>query len=130
MLLFLQLGLGGRADADDGYTTRQFCQAFLQLFAVVIAGGLIDLGPDLVDARLNRFLFALAADNRGVVFISDDFLGLAQVGNGGGLEFLAHFIRNHHRAGQGGDVLQHCFAPVAKTWRLDCQHVEHAAQFV
>ena len=33
-------------------------------------------------------------------------------------------------AGQGGDVLQHGLAAIAKARGLDGQHVEHAAQFV
>jgi hypothetical protein len=38
VLLFLQLGLGGSADADDGDAAGQLGQALLQLLAVIVAG--------------------------------------------------------------------------------------------
>jgi hypothetical protein len=56
VLLFLQLGLGGRADADDGHATGQLGQALLQLLAVVVAGAGVDLDADLLDAALDLLL--------------------------------------------------------------------------
>ena len=52
-LLLLQLGLGCRADLDDGYAADQLGQPLLQLFLVVIGGGLIDLRPDLLHTALD-----------------------------------------------------------------------------
>ena len=54
MFLFFQLGLSCGTNTDDSHTASQFSQAFLQLFAVIIAGGVIDLSADLLDATLNR----------------------------------------------------------------------------
>ncbi len=105
-------------------------QAFLQFFAVVIAGGLVDLDADLLDAALDFLLVAFAADDGGVVFVGGDFLSTAKVSNGGGLELAAGFFRNDHGAGQDGDILQHGLAAIAKARGFDGQHVEHAAQFV
>ena len=42
-LLLLHLGLGGGADLDDGHAAGQLGQALLELLAVVVGGGLIDL---------------------------------------------------------------------------------------
>ena len=53
VLLFLQLGLGGCADADDGHAAGQLGQPLLQLLAVVVAGRGLGLGADLVDAALD-----------------------------------------------------------------------------
>ena len=53
VLLFLQLGLGAGADADDRHAARQLGQALLQLFLVVVAGGVLDLDLDLLDAALD-----------------------------------------------------------------------------
>jgi hypothetical protein len=64
--LLLHLGLGRGADIDDGHTTGELGQAFLQLLAVVIRGGLFDLAADLVDAALD--LGALAVPSTMVVF--------------------------------------------------------------
>jgi hypothetical protein len=50
VLLLLQLHLGGGADLDDGHAAGQLGQALLQLLAVPVAVGVVDLGLDLVDA--------------------------------------------------------------------------------
>ena len=55
-LLLLQLDLGGRADLDDGHAAGQLGQALLELLAVVVAGGLVDLDLDLADAALDVVL--------------------------------------------------------------------------
>ena len=47
-LLLLHLDLGGGTDLDDGHTAGQLGQALLELLAVVVGGGLLDLGADLL----------------------------------------------------------------------------------
>jgi hypothetical protein len=49
-LLLLHLDLGGGADLDQRHTAGQLGQALLQLLAVVVGGGLLDLGADLLDS--------------------------------------------------------------------------------
>ena len=78
MFLFLQFGLGGSANTDDGDAAGEFGQAFLEFFLVVIAGGLVDLDADLLDAAFDLGGIALAADDGGVVFVGNDFLGIAR----------------------------------------------------
>ena len=62
VLLFFQLGLGGCAHTDDGYAAGQLGQALLQFFLVVIAGALIDLDADLLDAAFDLGRLAFTAD--------------------------------------------------------------------
>ena len=50
VLLLLELDLGGRADLDDGHAAGQLGQALLELLAVVVRGGLLDLGLDLASS--------------------------------------------------------------------------------
>src|SRR5450631_3278183 len=52
-LTIFQFNFGASADFNNGNTTGQFCQALLQFLAVVIAGGIFDLGFDLAYAILN-----------------------------------------------------------------------------
>src|SRR5581483_6657721 len=73
--LFLHLSLGRGADIDDGHAAGEFRQAFLQFFAGVIRGGVLDLTADLVDAGLDLRALAVAFSDRGVVFVDDDALG-------------------------------------------------------
>ena len=53
-LLLLHLGLGRRADLDDRHAAGELRQPLLQLLAVVVGGGLLDLRADLLDAALDR----------------------------------------------------------------------------
>ena len=68
-LLLLHLDLGGGADADHGHAADQLRQPLLQLLAVVVGGGLLDLGADLLDAALDVGLLAGAVDDGGVVLV-------------------------------------------------------------
>ena len=130
MLLFFQFGLGGSTYFDDGNAAGEFRQALVELLAVVVAGGLINLNADLFDAALDVGAVALTANDGGVVFGGNNLFALTEVSNGGRFEFAAGFLGNHGRAGQDGDILQHGFAAVAETGGFDSQHVEHAAQLV
>ena len=78
-LLFLHLGFGRGADVDDGHATGELGQAFLELLAVVVGGGLLDLAADLVHAALDVGRLAVAFDDGGVFLVDDDALGAAEV---------------------------------------------------
>src|SRR5260370_1865009 len=52
-LLFLQLGFGRRAHLDDGHAANELCQAFLELLAVVVRSGVLDLLANLLDAAFD-----------------------------------------------------------------------------
>ena len=67
VLLLLQLDLGGRADLDDRHAAGELGQPLLQLLAVVVGVGLLDLGLDLVDPALDVVVLAAALDDRGLV---------------------------------------------------------------
>ena len=75
VLAFLHLGLGVRAGLHDRDAAGQLRQAFLELLAVVVAGGLLDLLADLLGAGLDLLLLAAAFDDQRVVLVDDDALG-------------------------------------------------------
>ena len=52
-LLLFHLGLGGRADLDDGDAADQLGQPLLQFLAVVIRGGVLDLRAQLLHASFD-----------------------------------------------------------------------------
>src|SRR3546814_8930424 len=54
VLLLLELDLRGGADLEDGDTTGQLGEALLELLAVVVRVGVLDLVLDLLDAALDR----------------------------------------------------------------------------
>jgi hypothetical protein len=54
------LDFGGAADADNRDAAGELCQPLLQLLAVVVGGGLLNLRLDLGNAGLNVRLFPRA----------------------------------------------------------------------
>src|SRR6266568_4508442 len=56
--LFLHFGFGGSADFNDGNSADQLRQPLLQLLAVVVAGGFIDLAADFFYAALDLAVLA------------------------------------------------------------------------
>jgi len=78
-LLFLELGFGGRTDLDDGDAADKLGEALLELLAVVVGGGVFDLLANLLDAAFDISGLARAFNDRGVVLVNSDLLGLAEV---------------------------------------------------
>src|SRR3546814_3049303 len=77
--LLLDLDFGRTADADHLDTAGKLGEPFLQLLAVIIAGGRLDLLADLRDASVDVGLGTDAVDDRGVVLVVRDFLGSADL---------------------------------------------------
>ncbi len=77
--LFLQFRFGGGADVDLGHAAGQLGQAFLQFLAVVVAGGAFDFAADLFDAALDGLGVAGPFDDRRVVVVDANELGLAEL---------------------------------------------------
>src|SRR3546814_15240053 len=75
VFLLLDLDFGRTADADHRDTAGKLGEPFLQLLAVIIAGGRLDLLADLRDAAVDVGLGTDAVDDRGVVLVDRDFLG-------------------------------------------------------
>ena len=130
VLLLLHLRLGGRADLHDGDAAGQLGEALLELLAVEVGVGVLDLGLDLVDAALDGLRVTGAVDDRGVVLRHDDATGAAELRELRVLELEAHLLGDDLAAGEDGDVLEHALAAVAEARRLDGDAGEGAAQLV
>src|SRR5690606_17196074 len=78
VLLLLELDLGGRADLDDRHAARELREPLLELLAVPVGVGLLDLALDLRDAPLDVVLAAGALDDGGVVLGDDHLLRPAE----------------------------------------------------
>ena len=118
VLLLLDLDLGGAADADYRNAAGELGQPLLQLFAIVIGGGLLDLGLDLADTGFDVLLLAGAVDDRGLLLLDHDFLGAAEHRWGDTLQLDAEVFGNELAAGEDGDVLEHRLAAIAEAGRL------------
>src|SRR6185369_13615354 len=78
ILALFHFDFAGAADLDDRHAAGQLGQTLLQLLAVVVRGGFLDLRPDLLATALDVFLLAGAVDDRGVLFLDENALGFAQ----------------------------------------------------
>src|SRR5258706_7966975 len=129
-LLFLQLGFGCRAHLDHRYAANQLGEAFLQLFLVVVRGGFLDLRADLPDASFDFAGLAAAFDDRAVVLVDGDLLGLAEVFHLHVLELDAEILGDCLAAGECSDVFEHCLAAIAEAGSLNRGALQRATELV
>src|SRR5262245_37520405 len=123
VLLLLYLDLGGAADPDYRHTAGELGQPLLQLLAVIVGGGLLDLRLDLADAGFDVLLLAGAIDDGGLLLLDDHLLGAPEHGGGHVLELDAEIFRDQLAAGEDRDVLEHGLAAVAEAGGLDRGHL-------
>src|SRR6267378_2515226 len=129
-LLFLEFGFGGCADLDDGDAADQLGKALLELFLVVVAGGVFDLRADLLHTAFDVRGLAGAFDDRGVVLVDGDFLGAAEVLKLHVLELDAEVFGDGLAASESGNVFEHGLAAVAKARGLNGGALQRAAELV
>src|SRR5205085_8074414 len=124
VLLLLDLDLGRAADADHRDAARELREPLLELLAIVIRGGFLDLLFDLADACLDVLLLAGAVDDRGLLLLDDDLLGAAEHLQGHILELDAEILGDQLTAGQHRDILEHRLAAIAEARGLDGSDLE------
>src|SRR5271167_2648590 len=130
ILLFLNLDLGRTTDTDHRDAAGEFSQALLKFLLVVVRGGLLDLGLDLADARLNVGLLARAIDDRGVFLLDANLLGVAKHLERHVLKLDAKILGDQTASGQHRNILQHRLAAIAEARRLNRRDLETSAQLV
>ena len=105
-------------------------EALLQLLAVEVGVGRLDLGLELLDPALDRLGVAGAVDDRRRVLVDDDLAGAAELRELRVLELEPELLGDHLAAGEDRDVLEHPLAAVAEARRLHGDGLEGAAQLV
>ena len=130
VLALLHLDLGRAADADHRDAAGELGQPLLELLAIIVRRGLLDLRLDLGDAGLDVGLLAGAVDDGGVLLVDHHLLGAAEHVERDVLELDAEVLGDRLAAGEDRDVLQHRLAAIAEARRLDGRDLEAAAQLV
>src|SRR6266403_2067608 len=130
ILALLHLDFGRAADADHRDAACELGQTLLQLLAVVVRSGFLDLRLDLRHARLDVGLLAGAVDDRGVLLVDHHLLGAAEHLQRDVLHLDAEIFRDRLTTGQNCDVLQHGLAAIAEAGSLDRRNLQPAAQTV
>src|SRR5436190_19937122 len=130
ILALLYFGFSRTADADHRDAACELGQTLLQLLAVVVRGGFLDLRLDLRNAGLDVGLLAGTADDGGVLLVDHHLLGAAKHGERDVLHLDAKIFRDRLTAGQHCDVLQHGLAAIAEARSLDGRDLQTATQTV
>src|SRR5665811_684366 len=127
VLLLLELNLGVRADLDHADTAGKLGEALLELLAVPVRVGPLDLALDLVNATGKLVLVAGAVDNRRIVLGDHDAAGGTKVIELCRVELEADLCADDRAASENREVLQHRLAAVAEARRLDGDDLEDLA---
>src|SRR5260370_4517356 len=118
-LLLLQLGFGRSANLDDRNAAHQLGKALLELFLVVVRGGVFHLQTNLLYAAFDFGGLAGAFHDGGVVLVDRDLLGAAEIFDLHVFQLDTEIFGDGLAAGQGSDVFEHSLAAVAAAGRLD-----------
>ena len=129
-LALLHLDLGGGTDLENGDAADQPCQPLLQLLAIPVGVGLLDLLLDLGAAGVDRRPVTGALDHGGVVLGHHDAASAAELLEPGVLQPQTPLLADHLAAGDHGEVLEHRLAAITETRSLDGDGAEGAAQLV
>src|SRR5215217_4647129 len=130
VLLLLELRLGRGADLDDGHAAGQLREPLLQLLAVEVRVGGLDLGADLVDPARDPLGLPSTVDDGGLVLGDDNLAGPTKLVELGVLELESELLGDDLATSKDGNVLEHPLAPVTEARRLDRGSVERATQLV
>src|SRR5581483_2549748 len=122
-LAILHLNLGARANADNRDSAGELRHALLELLAIIVAGGFLDLRFDLANARMDIFGAATTFNDGGVIFMGNNTASGTKIGQGDAIQAASHLFADHLSAGQDGDVTWHLSAAVSEAGRSARQHV-------
>jgi hypothetical protein len=114
---------------ERGLVIQRICHfaKYLSRFFVI---DLLRVRSPRFDARFDGFFFASAFDDGGVVFVDDDALSAAEVSQLNCFELLAEVFSECLTTSENGQVLQHCFAAIAKAWGFDSADLQSAAELI
>ncbi len=123
VLLLPQLAIRRGADLDDGHAAGQLGEPLVELLAVVVLGGNLQLTLQLFDAATYPLRIPRAADDGSAVLGHDGLPRPPQLVEPRVLQLEAELLGYDLAAGEDGDVLQHPLAPVAEEWGPYRRHV-------
>src|SRR5699024_10791000 len=130
VLAFLEFNLSCGAGTDDGDTTGELGQTFLEFLAVVLGVGVFDLTADLADAATNLVGISRAFNDGGLILGHDNLACLPQELHISVFELQTSVFANDLATREDRDVLQHGLASVTEAGSLHCNRFEGAADLI
>ena len=122
--------LGRRADFNHSHATHELRQSLLQFLAIVVTRRLLNLAANFLHAALDVALLAFAFDDGGVVLVDGDLFCLSEILNLDVFQQDSKIFGDGFPSGEGCDVLQHGFAPVAEAGSLYGCNLQCPAKFI
>ena len=130
MLDLLELNLGSCANLDDCNAAGKLSKTLLELLAVKVRGGVLNLSLDLGDTVIDCVL-GTSATNDGCGFLGNlDGLSATEHLCTDLVKVNAELLDDCLAAGENSDVLEHALTTIAVCRSLDCADVQNAAEFV
>ena len=129
-LLLFHLDFSGSADLDNRYTAGELRNTLLKLFAIVVRRRVLNLNTNFANATLDSFRITRTINDRGVVLVHGDALGITEVLKASVLEIKTDFLRDNRTACQNRDVLQHGLTTITEPRCFTCRNLYDAAHVV
>src|SRR5439155_18668497 len=117
-------------DLDHGNAAGQLRETLLELLAVPVRIGVVDLIPDLADAGLDVAVLTGPLDDRRLVLRHDDLARAAEHLEVEVLELDAELVRHDLAAGEDRHVLEHRLAAVPEAGSLHSGSLDRATHLV
>ena len=130
VLALLEFNLGSSAHLDDSNAASELGEALLQLLAVVVGVGVLDLLTDLRNTAGDLLGIPGTVDNGGLVLGDDNLTSAPQQVQGHSVKGQTNFFGDNLATSQDGNVIEHRLATIAKAWSLDGDRLEGPANLV
>src|SRR5258708_36626291 len=127
VLALFELGPRGPTTLDHADAAGELGDPLLQLLAVPVAVGALDLPAQVGDPAVDLEVATATLDDGGRVLVDRHPAGAAELLQLGVLEPEPDVLGDHLRAGEDGDVLEHGLAPAAEARDFAANAVEGPA---
>jgi hypothetical protein len=130
VLKLWNLNFGSTTDLDDGNATGKSAHSFLKLLSVVIAGGVLHSGENLINALVNILLFTSSTHDNGVILADNN--GLAETKNAEvrSVESVTYIFADELGTGSNGDILHGVAAVVTESWGFNGSDLKATTELV
>ena len=130
MLNLLELNLSSCTNLDNGNAASKLSKTLLELLAIKVRSGIVNLSLNLSNALVNCVLGASATNDSSGLLSDLNGLSAAEHVSGNLIEVNAELLDDCLTTGENSNVLEHTLTTVAVCRSLDCTDVQNATELV